>query len=78
MKANLELVENIAKNLQDENWQEAYDDMGLIDHPAPLLRKIIQCFVVNDGEAYPDSAEDERWLKAIAPTIAGEYACGNI
>jgi len=79
MKANLKLVENIAENILNENWSALHDDICLISPRNGTWRKILAALIEDDdNEWYPASEEDERWLKSIAPMLAGEYAVGNL
>lgn len=78
MKSKLSLIENIAENIKKENWSAVADDIGLIDRPKGYLAQIMKRLEESEGEYYPDSAESERWIKAISPMLVGEYACGNI
>ncbi len=78
MKTNLQIVENIANNLQNEDFTAVADDIQLISHPRGYLYKIMACLVSDGDNWYPDSQESESWLKAIAPLLAGEYVVGNI
>ena len=78
MKATLNLIENIVENIEAENWSAVADDIGLINRPKGYLRRIIESLEFSEGEYYPKSDEDERWIKAIAPLLVGEYACGNL
>ncbi|MBN2591622.1 MAG: hypothetical protein JXA96_17280 [Sedimentisphaerales bacterium] len=79
MKTNLKLVENIAENITNESWGAVVNDIDLIRPRSGLLYKIRACLRLDDDDVWsPASEEDARWLKAIAPTLAGEYAVGNI
>ena len=79
MKPNLKLIENIADNIKKELWDAVVDDIDLIRPNHGLLYKIRGCLRLYDDDIWaPASEEDERWLKAIAPTLLGEYACGNL
>ena len=79
MESNLKLIENIAENLENGLWSAAVDDILIIDRPRGLLEEILQHFKISEElEYYPISEKSERWLKAIARTLAGEYACGNL
>lgn len=74
MQSNLKLIENIAENIKNELWDAAYDDICLITRPKGYIKRI-KAAMTTDG---PNSEEDERWIKAVAPLLTGEYACGNI
>ena len=74
MKANLALVQNISDNISNEDWDAVWADVCLIDSLRGCLKRIRRAMTA-DG---PNSEEDVRWIKAVGPMLAGEYACGNI